>query len=184
MSVALDAALLLARGRADAVARLAAAPDARDMALRSFWALAWCLPVFAALNMVDWSVPALLPFQLHGFGLDLLGYGIGWLGFAALSHAIAHRLGRGADWLRFIAVWNWCNLLGYLALAGTGTLMLFGLPDIVMETAWLVALGWALWLEWFAARLTLRLPGRTALALVLLDQALGLVVSGVIGSFR
>ena len=53
-----------------------------------------------------------------------------------------------------------------------------------METAWLVALGWALWLEWFAARLTLRLPGRTALALVLLDQALGLVVSGVIGSFR
>jgi hypothetical protein len=53
-----------------------------------------------------------------------------------------------------------------------------GLPTWVDETVWLVALGWALWLEWFATRAALAISGWPAAGLVALDLAIGLVVQG------
>ena len=49
-------------------------------------------------------------------------------------------------------MWNWCNVVQYLLLVLAGLPLLLGAPDWIDQTAGLVALGWALWLEWFAAR--------------------------------
>ncbi len=40
-------------------------------------------------------------------------------------------------------------------------------------------MGWALWLEWFTARLALEVTALPAIAFVLMDLALGLVLAAV-----
>ena len=180
----LQAALLLACGRSDGMSLLAAAPDREAAAAaRSFWAIALSLPAFVALHLLDWAQTGLPTHVAHRFGLDLLGYAIGWVGFALLSHRLATMLGRGARWPRFIAAWNWCNVIQYLMLVvGTALPQLLDLPDIVQQTAWLVAMGWALWLEWYATRLALDVQPFHAAALVAADFAIGLFLLGLTGS--
>ena len=106
------------------------------------------------------------------------GYVIGWVGFALLSHRIARAIGRAALWPRFIAAWNWCNVVQYPMLVAAGVPGVARRPGRwPTRPSWLVAMGWALWLEWYATRLALAVPGRTALALVGLDFALGIFLS-------
>ena len=119
--------------------------------------------------------------MLVGFAADLLGFVIGWLGFALVSYRVAGALGRRAMWPRFITLWNWCNVVQYLMLVAAALPGLLGWPEVVGQTAWLVALGWALWLEWFMTRLALGLPAPMAATLVILDVAIGLIVAGVTG---
>jgi hypothetical protein len=176
----LQAALLLARGRSEALSVLGEAADAFATARRSFWAMAFCLPAFICLRLIaEATAPGSTPPGAHGFAADLLGAAIGWLAFALASHRVAGLLGRAREWPRFIALWNWCNLVQYLALVVAALPDLLGLPAWMSETAWLVAVGWALWLEWFTTALALSLPGVTAAGLVLLDLAIGLAVSGM-----
>ena len=53
---------------------------------------------------------------------------------------------------------------------------------LVDQTVELVALGWALWLEWYAARIALEIDGLAAGGLVGLDLVIGLVLSGITGA--
>ena len=59
---------------------------------------------------------------------------------------------------------------------------LLGAPEVLGQTVWLVALCWALWLEWSAVRLGLDLPGGKAALVVAADIALGLVVMRMVGA--
>jgi hypothetical protein len=180
----LQAALLLARGRRDGVALIAASPDVEAAsASRSFWAMALCLPALVAQHLLTWAQTGLPPHAAHQFALDLLTDAIGWIAFTLLSHRVAAMLGRSARWPRFIAAWNWCNVVQFLiVLVGTGLPQLLRLPDMVQQTAWLVAVGWALWLEWYAIRLTLEVPPLQAVALVTADGAMSLFLLGLTGA--
>jgi hypothetical protein len=176
----LQAALLLARGRSEALSVLGEEADALATTRRSFWAMAFCLPAFICLRLIgDTTMQGAIPPGAHGFAADLLGAVIGWLAFALASHRVAGVIGRARQWPRFIALWNWCNVVQYLALVLAALPDLLGLPAWIGETAWLVAVGWALWLEWFTTVLALSLPGLTAAGLVVLDIAIGLAVSGL-----
>jgi len=175
----MGAALLLARGRAEGFLRLlpaaGAQPDAGlALARRSFWAMAFCLPGFLALHLMEWSEKG----RPAGAGLllahDLAGYVVGWLGFAVLSYRVAHGLGRGAMWPRTIAAWNWCSIVQYLLLVAGGMPLLMGLPGWISQTTWLVATFWALWLEYFVMRVGLQMSRGQAVGLVALDLALGM----------
>lgn len=179
----LQAALLLARGKPDGIGLLATAEGEPAMAnaARSFWAAALCLPAFVCLQLIDLAQePRLPPHAAHGLALQLLGYAIDWAGFALLTRWLTRTLGRGARWPVFIAAWNWCNVVQYLLLVVASLPPLLGMPDIVGETAWLVATGWALWLEWYATRLALDISRMQAIGLVLLDEALGFGLLAVI----
>ena len=168
----LRAALLLARGRHEGVALLIAeAPEAqRARAVHSFVAMLFCLPVFLAVQEVGRDLEGLAMLRQAG------GVAIGWLGYAVLSHRIGAAIGREAQWPRFIVLWNWCNLVQYL-LVGAALLPSFlGVPAMVAQTAWIVAMGWAMWLQWSATRLGLALPGGRAALLVVTDMALGIAV--------
>ena len=177
----LGAALSLAFGRPVGLIRLLAPPaEPRLVAARSFWALAVALPGFLALHLMDWvalgrpSGAAVLLVQ------DLAGYVVGWLGFAVLSHRLASNIGREGLWPGFIAAWNWCSVVQYLLLVTAGLPRLLGWSGYISDVAWLVAMFWALWLEYVAARLTLVLSRMQAWAIVALDVALGLIVSEII----
>ena len=184
VATGLQAAMLLARGKPDGIGLLATEDEpALAIAKRSFWAAALCLPAFVCLQVIDLAQePRLPPHAAHGFALQLLGYAIDWAGFALLTRWLAGTIGRGARWPTYIAVWNWCNVVQYLLLVVASLPPLLGLPAIVGETAWLVATGWALWLEWYATRLALGVNGVQAVGLVLLDEALGFAVLAIIQS--
>ena len=184
----LQAAWLLARGRSEGAALLAPPPhggpapaEALAIAARSFWALPLCLPAFVCLHVIHWleAGPSATPGK--DFAFDLLGFGVGWLAFAVITHGQAARMGRAARWPCFIAVWNWCNVLQYLMLVLAALPALLGLPDFVAQTAWMVAIGWALWLEWFATRVTLAVPPLAAVAVVILDISIGLLLVTLTG---
>ena len=179
----LRAALLLARGHADAVRLLDVGP-AHEAALAgySFCAAIVCLPAFAGMRSLEWAQSGVPPGALHGVAADLLAYVVGWAGFALLSHRLAALFQRARRWPRFITMWNWCNLLQYLALLAAMVPAALGLPDWIDETLWLVAMGWAVWLEWFATRAALEIPGFHAAGLVAIDLMLGLMLAAITGS--
>jgi hypothetical protein len=172
----LQAAWLLARGRPEGVRHI---DNDLRVARRSFLAAGVALPAFLCLRLLDAAAEGPPAHAAHAWALDLLFYVIGWAGYAVLSHPLAKALGRAQHWPRFITVWNWCNVVQYLLLVIAGIPLLLGAPDWVDQTAGLVALGWALWLEWFAARVALDITGLAAFGMVMLDIALGLVLSGL-----
>ena len=167
-------ALLLARGRVDGLRYVEA-----DMAgaARSFWAMAICLPAFVCLRLLAWTEAGTPPHLAHSFALDLLSYVLGWCGFAVLSHRLVGAMGLGARWPRAIALWNWCNVVQYLLLVVFSIPGLLGAPALLDQAAQLVGIGWALWLEWFAFRLTLGIGVVAAAGLVVLDVAIGVLLA-------
>jgi hypothetical protein len=169
----MHAAFLLARGRPEG---LRYADSDLAGAARSFWAIAVALPAFICLRLLSGS-PGPLP--AHDFALDLLSYIIGWIGFALLSRPVVEAMGCAPRWSRFIVVWNWCNVVQYLLLVLAAVPGLLGAPALVQETASLIAIGWALWLEWFAIRLALETSTLAAIGLVGLDLSIGLALTAL-----
>jgi hypothetical protein len=174
-------ALLLARGRASGAQLVES-----DMsgAARSFWALPVCLPTVVCLRLMDWAGPRGLDAGLtrdaaHALGRELLVFTAGWLLYAVLTWHLAPRFGWSTRWPHFIAAWNWCNIIENLLLVFGGIPALLGAPPVLAEVAQLVSLGWALWLEWYATRLTLGVGLGAAVLLVALDQAVGLTLAGL-----
>jgi hypothetical protein len=169
----MHAAFLLARGRPEG---LHYADSDLAGATRSFWAIAVALPAFICLRLLSGNggvVPA------HDFALDLLSYVIGWIGFALLSRPVVEAMGAAPHWPRFIVVWNWCNVVQYLLLVVASVPGLLGAPGLVQQAVSLVAIGWALWLEWFAIKLALEVSTPAALGLVGLDLSIGLALTAL-----
>lgn len=170
----LQAAWMFARGDAQGAALLTAEPDAEWLAAKtSFWAIFLCLPAVLCVYLVD------PPSSRSGAGIGrlLLGELLDWTGFAVLTHILIGQAGLALRWPRYIAAWNWCNLLQALMMVGAVIPTLLGMPDAVRETAGLVVVGWGLWLEWFATRVTLGIPGAAAFLLVAMDVLLSSLVS-------
>lgn len=110
---------------------------------------------------------------------DVIAFVVAWTGFALASLPVAEAMGRGALWLRFIAAWNWVNLVQYVALAAFTLPAMLGLPGFIADTLGLLGLGYAVWLQWFAARTALAINGLRAAVFVLLDIAIALFLSGL-----
>ncbi len=165
-------ALLLGRGRADGIN--AFHPTMED-ARASFLAALFCLPIFLMLRMG--AVAGMDPLRV--LAADLIAFVCSWTGFALASLPMAEAMGRRAVWPRFIAAWNWVNLVQYAVVAALSLPGLLGLPEMVADTLALLGLGYALWLQWFATRVALGLPGGRAAGFVALDLALSLFLSGL-----
>jgi hypothetical protein len=176
VSSGLHAAWLLACGRAEGVRHVEA-----DMAgaARSFWAIVICLPAFVCLRLLAWTQTGTPPQAAHQLAFELLSYVIGWCGFAVLSYRLVGIMGLGTRWPRCIALWNWCNVIQYMLLVAFSIPGLLGAPKLFDEVAQLVGVGWALWLEWFAFRLTLGIGTLPAIGLVAVDVSIGVCLAGL-----
>ena len=178
IAASLAGAFLLGRGRPEGVALMESTPEG---AWRSFAAALICLPALLAIRFFAWAslgVPE--GGALRALVAEITAYTIAWVGFALLSLPLARSWGRGGSWLRFIAAWNWTNVVQYalmLALVLPGAL---GLPVAIVQVLTLLGLAYALWLEWFVARHALGVDGAKAAGLVGLDLALGLFLAGLI----
>ena len=180
--IGLRAALLLARGRAEGAALMVGEAPAGQAARarHSFLAMLLCLPLFAAIQDLALQGPGAI--AADTLPRALASFVLGWFGYAVLSHQLAQGMGRAALWPRFIALWNWCNLVQYLLMTAATVPLLLGAPPLLAQTAWLVAMGWGIWLQWTATRLGLGLPRGHAALMVLVDIALGMMVLRLTGA--
>jgi hypothetical protein len=178
VAAGLAGAALLARGRAQGLALIEASAEG---ALRSFWAMAFCLPAFLALRLLSWGE---LGEPSGGFGralaAELIGFVVAWVGFALASRPLAEASGRLAQWPRFLAAWNWTNAVQYAVLLALSLPGLLGVPEAVGHALALAGLGYAVWLEWFATKSALQVTGARAAGFVGLDLALGLFLGGLV----
>lgn len=166
----------LAWGRPDGVVLV---PGDRETIVRSFWSIALCLPSVICRLLMSWVATGVPSDALHSVGREVVVFVLGWLVFVEVTHRLAPLIGRAERWGRFIAVWNWCNVIeGVLVVIG-GIPGMLGAPSVVDEAFELVTIGWALWLEWYATRLAFGVGGATAAGLVLLDQSIGILLASL-----
>lgn len=176
VTLGLNAALRLARGRADGVVLV---PGDRGTIAHSFWSIALSLPSVICRLLMSWRETGIPADAAHLAAREVIVFIVGWLVFVEVTHRLAPMMGRADRWGRFIAVWNWCNVIeGVLVITGgiPGTL---GAPAIVDQACELIAIGWALWLEWYATRLALGVGPLAAAGLVLLDQSIGIMLASL-----
>lgn len=176
MARGIAGALLLARGKA--VGAAAFAPTMED-ARASFLAPVFCLPLFLLMRALAGPEAPPDADGLRAVVADLLAYVCSWAGFALASIPIVEAMGRKALWPRFIAAWNWVNLVQYVVVTLLTAPVLFGLPGTVADTLGLLGLGYAVWLQWFAARAALGISGLRAAGFVALDFGISLFLSGL-----
>jgi hypothetical protein len=151
----------------------------RESATRSFWSIAFCVPSVICRLAMEWAEDGMPPNPAHLMGRELLVFVLGWLVFVEVTHFIAPTLGRAERWGRFIAIWNWCNVVeGVLVIIG-GLPGLLGAPAILAQASELITIGWALWLEWYATRLSFGVTAVTAVGLVMLDQLIGIFLAAL-----
>jgi hypothetical protein len=171
-------AALMARGRP---AGLALIEDTPEGAWRSFFAAVICLPAFLALRFFAWSESGMPSDGLfRPVVAEALGLACAWAGFALASMPLAMVWGRGAAWPRFLAAWNWSNVVQYMVLLAVAVLTSLPLPPFMGPGLMLAGLGYALWIEWFVVRQALGVSGGRAAAMVALDLSIGLFVGGVV----
>ncbi len=179
IAAGLRGAFLLARGHANGLSLIEDTPAG---AIRSFWAAALCLPGFLALRLFGWGMEGEPPAGLGPALLaELLGYVCAWAGFALASLTLARAMGREVAWPHFIAAWNWASVVQYMVWLALALPIVPGLPPLLAQVLVLASLGYALWLEWFVAKSALRLAGSQAMAIVLLDLAIGILIGTVVG---
>jgi hypothetical protein len=169
-------ALLLARGRPEGIELVEAD---RTAVIRSFWAIPLSLPAVVCLQLLDWlasGVPANVPAALSRY---LMLFLIGWLAFVWLSHHLAERLQRQAQWPRFIAIWAYCSIVENTLVAIGALPGALGVPTVLNEACQLITMGWALWLEWYAIRLSLQVGPLIAVLLLLVDFVIGTALTGL-----
>lgn len=152
--------LRIARGRADGFAQFSDTP-------RAF------LVSFVPLAVIQVAPSLWLPSQGYAAAVNLLAAVVALLAGPVLSHALARRWGREAEWLHYAVASNWliwAALLFAVALAPPLLLLaLLNVPIInAVSTLALAGMGYMLWLQWFTARHVLALPAGQALAFTLL----------------
>lgn len=162
---------MLARGRA---AGLAAFENSLPVAAYSFRAAAICLPIFMFFKDQT-STPEDMALSLL---VDVLLFVASWAGFALASLSLAKVLGVADRWPRFIAAWNWSAVVQYLALAGLSLPGLLLGNGVLLDFGGLLALFYALWMEWFVARHALRLSSLGAAGFVALDLGIAVFLGG------
>ena len=176
VTAGLNAALRLARGQPDAIVLM---PGDRKTIIRSFWSIPLCLPSVIGRLLMSWANTGVPKDWVYLVSREMIIFVLGWLVFVEVTHRLAPIIGKAERWGRFIAVWNWCNVIeGVLVIIG-GVPGIVGAPAIVDQASELVMIGWALWLEWYAARLAFGVGALNAVGLVLLDQSIGIMLAGI-----
>ena len=162
---------MLARGQA---AGLVAFENTLPVAAYSFRAAAICLPIFMFFKDQT-STPDDVVLTIF---VDLLLFAASWAGFALASLYLAKALGVADSWPRFIAAWNWSAVVQYLALVALSLPGLLLGKGSLLDLGGLLALLFALWMEWFIARHALRLSPLGAAGFVALDLGIAVFLGG------
>jgi len=142
---------------------------------RSFWAAAVAFPFYLLLVVTD------LPNQPQNadlaeiFLVRSLGYGMAWIAFPLAALPLTRLIDRSSFYIPLIIALNWAAVLQTAALT---IVMLFALPlpaDFGALVT-LIAYGVILYYAWFVTRTALDVGALTAIALVIIDILLAMLI--------
>ena len=163
--------LLLARGRAAGLTQFA---DTQEAFLASLAPLI-AFPLVGAGFVLAGGDPL-------GAARDFLATLCALLAPPVLSHFVAARWNREAQWMRYAVAFNWCQwaipVVAAVLMLGMTMAIATGVPASAAGVAMIGALiGYGLWLHWFLAVRALQLgAGRAVLLVVLVNVGTGLLV--------
>jgi hypothetical protein len=152
---------------------------------KSFFAALLAAPLYAlftALNLPDDTAKE--PLETAGrarvFLIEALTYVIGWVLFPLVMIRITDLLQRQQEYLRFIVAYNWAGVLQIAIFLPVAALTVSGLLPLAggnfLSTIVLFAI---LYYQWFITRTALRVGVAAAVAIVCLDMALSILVTGI-----
>jgi hypothetical protein len=178
VQLAVGGALKLARGDASGLGFF-------DTSIEGFWrsfrAAAICYPFFLILlafrvSAAHWAESGVLRIVI----VETIGYAISWVAFPLLVLSLTRWLGRENRFVPFIVVYNWSQILQtalfVIAAAGAASGLFPGDVGNAVDFAAAVAV---LVYEWYIARVALQVSASQAVPVVVLDIALGIVLSRI-----
>ncbi|MXP63942.1 hypothetical protein E0493_11360 [Roseomonas sp. M0104] len=131
------------------------------------------MPIFLVLDASFAASP-------RAAAAELTGYVTGWAAYALATLPVCRSIGREMHWPRLVAAWNWTNLLQYLIMLVIAVVSALPSPGWLREVVTVSGIGYALWLQWFAARSTLRVSSLAAAGFVVLDLTVTVLISGAV----
>ncbi|MTJ82649.1 MAG: hypothetical protein F8N37_16795 [Telmatospirillum sp.] len=151
--------------------------DAFDASPRGFWRSFWA----ALLVLPVWGVILLDQTGEHGasarFAItETIGYAISWLAYPLVMLKIADLLDRWPRYYSYMVAYNWFQLLQAAAWLPLVLLVKVQAPPGLIAIVWLATHGALMTYNWFLARKGLRVDAAPAIAIVVIDLLLSLVV--------
>jgi hypothetical protein len=178
VQLAVGGALKLARGDASGLGFF-------DTSIEGFWrsfrAAAICYPFFLILlafrvSAAHWAASGVPRIVI----VETIGYAISWVAFPLLVLSLTRWLGRENRFIPFIVVYNWSQILQtalfVIAAAGAASGLFPGDVGHVVDFIAAIAV---LVYEWYIARVALQVSASQAVPVVVLDVALGIVLSRI-----
>jgi len=183
---ALDGSWLLLRNRPEGMAFF-------DQSIQGFWrsflVVLLLVPVFLVSGLAEKQFyftenlyhPDAFPEGAYWFA-QFAGLGIDWLALPAILALLAVPIGISQRYVPFIVVRNWTSLLASVPYMVTYLLFLLGVisPGITVLLS-LTCLLVVIWYRYLVARIALQAPISLAIAVVVLDVVLTLVIAQVVG---
>ena len=178
VQLAVGGALKLARGDASGLGFF---DTSIDGFWRSFRAAVICYPFFLILlafrvSAAHWAESGVLRIAI----VETVGYVISWVAFPLLVLPLTRWLGREDRFLPFMVAYNWSQMPQTALFVIVGADAAIGLfpPGIAHVVDFVAAIAVLLY-EWYIARVALVVSASQAVSVVLLDLALGAVLSRV-----
>lgn len=152
---------------------------------KSFFAAALAAPLYAlltTLHLLDDTGRELLETagSIRVFLIEALAYVIGWVLFPLVMIRITDLLQRQQEYFGFIVAYNWAGVLQIAIFLPVVALNISGLiPLAGGNFLSMVVLFAILYYQWFITRTALRTGAGAAAAIVCLDMALSILVTGI-----
>jgi len=147
---------------------------------RSFRLALLLLPPYALLIPARMTISPPSASWLQVMIVEILIYIVSWFIFPVAAYEICRRIGRSAEYVGLIVVYNWSNIL---SVALNVVVVGFALsPSLVLLAYLLFYLGQAAWFGyvWFISRAALGIDGMIALIFAVLDFAISKVLNELI----
>jgi hypothetical protein len=161
--------------------------DQIGSASRAGWILSFVVPAliaapaYAFMTLQRFADVDYEPASFADLAVEAIGYVVGLTAFPNVSHVLCARLGRQAAWYDYIAAYNWATvpqIALYLPVA------LLGANDAVPGSIAFVfgvgAVAAAIAIHFRVARVVLQVTQVQALLLVVVDLAVGQIVSRIV----
>jgi len=142
---------------------------------QSFWAAALGFPAYGAMLLLDLHNIKTDPIRL--VLIEMINYAITWVAFPLVMIWIVDRLGRWPLYYTYMTIYNWFRVIQMMILAPLNLVIATGLvpmeAGLLLNAAGVTAI---LLYDWFIAKESLALDGKSAAAIVVADM----LVSGVV----
>jgi hypothetical protein len=147
---------------------------------RSFHVAVFAAPFYAVLEWIRLSQMELASGPLRLALVEAIAYAIDWTAFPLVLWSIAQLLNRADRYYRYIAAYNWSQLLQIVFMLAIG--LIAGLGGFSRQATGAVSLLATLAIlvyQWFIARTALDLRGPAAVGIVLINVVIGLILHSV-----